>query len=257
MRFRSAFLALVTSRHELREGDSGVAPVTWQTGAMIGDAVPDGLRDMFAEFGRRPLGAAVLVGNREAVAQSTALRLAAVNLLDKAAAAYARGNDEKLQHFVNRLCALPFDEREDLAPGVAYAGHHVFTVLDDFLDKLADLDDEVVWLECVQVVWDDASDLGRTVLGQELAGFSYEASWRFRWEGVREKVAEMAAERDVSRPARVPEAEQADYIVECLRVAADLESSLRYATDMLIQELDDEAAFQAEAALDDEADDQP
>lgn len=193
------------------------------------------LQAFLDEMNNRPLSDAVREGNRPGAERSRAVQQGAHNLLDKAAAALDSGDDAKLQRYVSRLCALPYDEHEQMEPGVTYAGNRVFTIMADFLEELADDDGEgeIVWFEAIESTWQDANELGREALSQEIAALSLEREWRFQSTAVADRVTQLAGGRDARRPIDIPNDQHASYIVACLTVAAALQVALDEAMDQI------------------------
>jgi hypothetical protein len=115
----------------------------------------------------RPLGDIVLRSNLLAQPLYSALQRGADNLLGKALRALDAGDEEKVERYVRRAVALPYDENEEVDTALFAARMAVHSAVTDLVDE-AESDDSG-WLDAAEHVLDTCSDGPREYLHRVLA----------------------------------------------------------------------------------------
>ena len=89
----------------------------------------------------RPLGNVEVVSGRAGQEFSRPLHVAADNLLDKALRALDQGDRERAQRYVERAARIPFDDHEEVQPGLFSAHMTLFSSVTDALEDCDPRDD--------------------------------------------------------------------------------------------------------------------
>lgn len=123
--------------------------------------------EMLRKAADRPLGGIVLRSNLLEPPFFSPLQAAADNLLGKALRAMHDGDEDKVERYVRRTVALPYDEDEEADTALFAARMAVYTAVTDLLDEAEE--DDSRWLDAAERVLDTCPNGPREYLHRTLA----------------------------------------------------------------------------------------
>ena len=110
----------------------------------------------------RPLGAAVAALNLHTHSIRRAPHEAATNLLDKAEQALERGERDRAKAYAERAVRIPFDDGEEVLPGIWSAHMRLFRALTEAAEECEPDDD--AWLTAAEQVLDSNGEIAASLI---------------------------------------------------------------------------------------------
>lgn len=172
--------------------------------------------------------------SRAEVAQSDGLWLAAENLVRKVADALLDGDVERAHRVAERAAGLPYDEHQEMWPGVAVADQEIFNTLTDAVEIWPA--DEHSWVDAVSAGMAE-SPTAAEQLSHVAAILAHTATDVEIAPAEQARLSRIAGAQDPMRPPAdgIPRAEHTDAIV----ALAQVELRLRHHLDEALAALDD------------------
>lgn len=153
---------------------------------------------------------------------SWAMQVAAENLLDKLADALGR-DEHRARRLAEQAAALPFDDHEQVWPGVFMAGQTLFDDVSDMVEEWPE--DDVSWIDVLAEALETADGWARIELLHVVGVLQHDSRLLAvtEMEAARLKRLTGGAELDPFGPSeKVPEDERVDYVLEVVRLREDL-----------------------------------
>lgn len=191
-----------------------------------------------AAFQRRPLRDVIQASGRQRLDERSVSARMVNNLLVKAEKAFRTGDSAKVERYVRKAAALPYDEDEEAYPGVMWGNVRVFSILTDFLEEeVWEPDEETAWLDSVQGVLEQGGPWTAAILRGCLGDLELEAEWRFLNPDSEARAAQLHGGSTAGDPFTAAVPDHVDYIRGCVEATVALER----AHDALIEAWEDAA----------------
>lgn len=127
------------------------------------------MQDRWMRDKDKGLGRIAATSGRFRNRMSSALLDGARNLLDKAMIALEQDDPERAARFITRAASMPWDDHEELFPGVMGASMLMYTEVEEALQGSDEGDEE--WLDAALAVLEQAEGIGRDALASTVNGF--------------------------------------------------------------------------------------
>lgn len=154
---------------------------------------------------------------------SQATQVAAQNLLDKVADALEAGDEARARSLAEKAAALPFDDHEEMWPGVAVAGQSFFDEVSDLVEVWPD--DDASWVEVLAESLPTLDGWARQELEHVIGVLWHDAGLLSVTEREEAALKRLTAgtEVDLDGPSmRVPREEQTAYVLEVVQLGLRL-----------------------------------
>ncbi len=187
---------------------------------MSGGSVASALDEYLRKAADQPFGNTDFVSGETLAPFSRSLLEAAKNLLTKADRALAEGDLERAARFIDRACALNYDEHEKTAPAAWSVGMMLFTAVTDALEESHE--DDSRWLDAAVEALSSVDGWGgsemRHTLRAALQDYFIEPSERQTIEAVVAQRMDQTPEGAELRDVRLPPEELAAAVTSVLRI---------------------------------------
>lgn len=154
---------------------------------------------------------------------SWAQQVAAQNLLDKVADALEQGDEARAQRLAEQAAALPYNDHEQMWPGVFMAGQSLFEDVSDMVEEWPQ--DDASWIGVLADELESAEGWAREELMHVASVLRHDALLLevTEIEAARLKRVTGGAELDFEGPSsRVPDEERLEYVLAVVRLREHL-----------------------------------
>lgn len=154
---------------------------------------------------------------------SWAQQVAAENLLDKVGGALGVGDEARARRFAGQAATLPFDDYEQMWPGVLMAGQSLFEDVSDIVEEWPQ--DDASWIGVLADALETADGWARAQLLHLVGVLRHDSGLLevTEMEAARLNRLTAGAELDFEGPSsKVPEEERVEYVLAVVRLREHL-----------------------------------